>query len=255
MTDTSVEEMEKAFQQFMLGDEEINPVTENNDEIDRKNAAILRKAQNRCWSIFNLFCCIVETEWFELDNQMLDVLESKKVIRSRILKEGTILNEIAEQRNTFHYQIEAEYCLDESFLSYEDVSNTLSHDLLRHESHMKTLKKLLSNISELQERLNRILNDAMLRHFELKFCLVNDSSTKAMFLFDEMNIIFKMLSRELYRKQVLLKDMFESNNDDVLKQNDDLFETCVRTWSRVSEESCIDMAKTNNILRKSHRTK
>lgn len=255
MADTSIEEINKAFQQFMLGDEEINPETENNDAIDRKNAAALRKAQNRCWSIFNSFCSIVETEWFELDNQILDVLESGKIIRSRIPKEATILNEIAEQRITFHYKIEAEYCLDESFLSYQDVSNTLSHDLLRHENHIKTLRKLLSNLSELQERLNRILNDAMLRHFELKFCLVNVSSSKAMFLFDEMNIIFKMLSRELYRKQVLLKNVFESVNDDILKQNDNFFETCVRTWSRLSEESCIDMVKTNSILRKSHRTK
>lgn len=245
--------------------------------IQNKKLQILKNAQKKYWQIFNTFCNTVQREWMGIDDNLQDVLHSIANIRGRIPMESEILLSRLNNNETrewvgFGYNGPTTAC--GGFLTTQDVTLAMSHDLLQHEKMMSGVRTLLAAMSDAQEKLGRQLNDVMQHHLDTTMMLhevgvdlntdsFSSSIMSAMCLVDDMNEMHSVLAMELYRKQNLALKVLQTSNDDIFGGDvkalevDDVedwsrktADICCKEWPRGSKTSCVDMKKLMSILRK-----
>lgn len=253
MSDEKDDEMQISFQEFMLGSKNVTPSPNRSksadansslDEIDTSTPNS-RCADKRTWKIFKRFCTAVQNHWMDVDDQLEEVVYAISNIRSRLPMERNALD-----------RLEAEPLSPPEFLTPSDIKNALSHDILQHEKMLTALRKLLSSMAEAQEFLGRILDDAIASGSPHSLA---PETNAAAGLVDDMIHVFGILSRELYRKQILAGSLLESVCDERLfrirsgslvgeDQRVNSVSSCVREWPRGSEKSFVDLECFDRIM-------
>jgi hypothetical protein len=262
--------MRRAFEQFMLqsgnptkhkgGDNQFNEIELKKDmqqkEQQKKQIELnnikqeMKKGERKYWSIFHKFCNILQSQWMDIDDQTLQVVQSISGIRQRLPITMKLLNRYqdnitiiqpfnnnSEWKNHAYNQnlISPQLQSTKMFLQKEDVELALSHDLLQHEKMMKGLRNLFANLSEMHEALSRTLGEMMKHHLlqqeEQKYNYLHhlhqrndfyllETSIKSYFestsLVDLITDLFHLLSLELYRKQTMVQLIIKSADDRLL---------------------------------------
>ena len=214
----------------------------------------------------------MQNKWITIDDHLEEVVSSLENIQMRIPKEVKQLakfKDVPDTLTTSH--------MSSCFLTKEDVNFALSYDLLQHEKMLAAMRKLLSDLTESLQMIGRKLNEAFL-HYQTKYQfmhvhedeyedIMNDhearksfvSMTNSLILIDEMNEIFLMLSRELYRKQCLSNILFDVIDDNLLNgvgfessatRRDQKARSVFKSWSRKSKDSCLAKKRFSIIMKK-----
>eukprot|EP00586_Coscinodiscus_wailesii_P000806 CAMPEP_0172487634 /NCGR_PEP_ID=MMETSP1066-20121228/16774_1 /TAXON_ID=671091 /ORGANISM="Coscinodiscus wailesii, Strain CCMP2513" /LENGTH=300 /DNA_ID=CAMNT_0013254359 /DNA_START=416 /DNA_END=1318 /DNA_ORIENTATION=- len=297
MTDNTDDEIRKSFEDFMLmgkrkkknenksnyGNVTPNKIVwskiEESDEHARSSPdrrySSPAKVDKRYWQLFKKFCTAVTNDWINIDDQLGEVLHSISNIRARLPLESRLVDELLRRENLFRCSAPRNMANFKGvnastvtgYLTLDDINLTFSHDLLQHEKMISAVRKLMSALSEAQEYLGRQLDEALNFHIDYSTDLSEDESLRseknAMILIDDMNDVYTMLSRELYRKQNLVTLVFDtvsyvlqSGSKHIIVEDShgmnhvDLFERVVREWPRGSEESFIEIEHFDYIMRK-----
>lgn len=252
MTSKSINDcdaMRITFENFMMSkvgnsnttshDEEcnVNKIAQAREDLNRRNARLeinMKRAEKRYWHMFRCFFDMVRNEWLYIDDQLEEVVKSMTGIRNRLPMESCLLNRINDEkkRKEQAYSGNKEFLMqaqlkignsDDFFLKGEDVQSAISYDLLQHERMMECLRNLFANLSDCHESLSRNLDGIMQHHLKVSVELLSNSAKshlsygfeKVIGLMNSLNDVFRDLSMELYRKQVLVSLVFESVTDDL----------------------------------------
>lgn len=292
------ESMRRAFEQFMLQGKSSNKTNKSSfdpytvqkqNEIEqqkRKEKELnrilqeMKKAERKYWTIFHKFCNILQSQWMDIDDQALEVIQSISGIRHRLPITMKLLKRYEDAIENIHrcdwkYQSYNQHLTspsmqsESSLLHKEDVELALSHDLLQHEKMMQALRNLFANLSEMQEALSRTLDEIMKHHLDQESQIVHyqlNSSVQPMKSYLEsaslVNLtteLFGMLSMELFRKQNMVQWIVKSADDGIftsiheekmLSHDDDgsgviggpkkIVAYCLRRWSRSCQDSFVD---------------
>ena len=286
------EGMRRAFEQFMLqGKSNTNTINQNykkQKEVEdnkQKQKQInqiqqeLKKGERKYWTIFHKFANILQSQWMDIDDQALQVIQSISGIRQRLPITMKILKRFEDAAITPHYddwkyQSNHQLLTSPSFdstntlLQKEDVELALSHDLSQHEKMLEGLRSLFANLSEMHEALSRSLDEMMKHHLQEEERKMNyqqfysslslTSYLTSASLLDLMNDLFHMLSMELFRKQTMVHYILNSTDDRVLLSSQEekshsldqveledfgpkkIVNYCLRHWERSCDQSSID---------------
>jgi len=223
------------------------------------------------WHNFHHFCMSVQNKWIYIDSQTMDVLSSIENLQNRIPIQIRHLSEFDDISGRRKFSVK------KTFLTKDDIHLALSHDLLQHEKMISMLRKLMSDLSEALRMIGRQLDEALQHHLRtLHFLAQNhtcvsssskdkihwDASSSSSSLMDDMNELFLMLSRELFRKQNLFLLVLDSYHDGKLKVDTDMnvsptlrdsvtISTICNEWSKEFPFSCIDVQRIDEIMGRS----
>jgi hypothetical protein len=203
----------------------------------------LKRADKRLRQFMATFASVMQHEWIHCDDQLQDVFGSILNIRTRLPIEHRMYMEASvgpaeDQRSEFDkmYVPAWERTTGASkggsfhrlygYLSEEDLWLALSHDLTQHEKMLAHVRKLLMQISVAHEGLGRHLDNAMQFQFESSALIeaaidteaehiTDNNSTEApmqrvLASVDQTSRIFCMLSKELYRKQLMARSVIDN---------------------------------------------
>ena len=218
----------------------------------------------------------METEWLDIDDQLMAVVGSIDNIRSRLPMESRILRHIKDEdeweakKEWDGYALGYSTRREHNFaMRVEDIRLAQGHDLEQHEKMLAGLRRLLSALSEVQDALGRKLDELMGHHWECSDDVgiqgavdpQNMSTISLQTLVDEASLVYNQLAMELYRKQGLVQELLDSVNDDMiageerssrglgLEGDEELgggrssrktASSCARVWPRDSDQSCIE---------------
>jgi hypothetical protein len=108
-------------------------------------------------------------------------------------------------------------------LPEDDLELALSHDLLQHERMLAGARKLIHSLGEAQEALGRRLDELLLHHMETYRYLDYSMTAEGFVAFegicsrvDHCQQLYSQSSKELYRKQSLAAQVFDSVADNLL---------------------------------------
>jgi hypothetical protein len=154
------------------------------------NGNEIRKKANAIKS----FQRVLVNDVLETDDRLEQFILSILNLRERIWKTsllsatklGSESNRIRRMRYGYRFG-------SSNVLTSEDLELTIDHDLIQHEKMMSTCRKLLSSLGQSVESLGRRLHD-------LGFD-------------EECHVFYIEVSKELYRKQQLAAQLFDSAND------------------------------------------
>jgi len=226
----------------------------------------MKRYEKRCWNVFHRFCSTLQNDWFSLDDQLLDVIQSISELRHRMLMQAKCLHDFAHHKDRYNWlchgnsKIHMICCDNTKILTKADVELALSHDIIQHEKMMAGVRSLLSNLSEIQDTLGTSLDKIMQQQLEVTTnqCKRNETLIN---LVNEMNNIFVMLAMEIYRKQILAQMLIESTaGNDILysshqsvdnDEEDGARKTatfCCRRWPRNSKYSLVDHERVGVLL-------
>lgn len=240
---------------------------------------VKKRDKKRHHQLLRSFNSKMQHTWFDIDDQLLSILQNVSNIRGRLPQEWKLLHfsdsaqvnvseqEQDRQRDQWKYHgflgkpKELSYAFH---LHTADVELALSNDLMQHEKMLAGVRSLMSNLAECQESLGRVLDTLYTFHLEYNAqwedneLSEHDNDNMHNHL-DAVTDVFHMLSLELYRKQNLVLLILESTNDEILRieasnndydaSNNDYdsrqgglqtVRMCCESWPRSSEESCID---------------
>ena len=242
----------------------------------RREEQRIRNTQRQYWRLYKNFFAIVETEWLDLDDQLMAVVGSIDNIRSRLPLESRILRHIRDEDEWEAKKPWEGYAQGYSSrrehnfaMQVEDIRLAQGHDLVQHEKMLAGLRRLLSALSEVQDALGRKLDELMEHHWE---CSDDAGIESAMdpqglsavslqTLVDEASMVYNQLSLELCRKQGLVQELLDSVDDDMIAgeekaahafgpEGDDILGggrssrktafSCARAWPRDSDQSCLE---------------
>ena len=223
----------------------------------------VKKIEKRYWNIFISFREIVQNDWIPLDDEMDSVVQSISNIRSRLPLESAMCRKLEEdekgtlpfsqvvkstnrwknhglRRSKQNYIISSSFDSMNQYLTIHDINQSISHDVLQHEKMMNGLRKLLSDVSESQKKLSKLLEDVTDHHSsvvsEISINVENfesDRTDNSVFklntaqnnfpvhLVDHMKDVFDVLSLELYRKQILAQLILGSTTNKILSLDDE----------------------------------
>ncbi|GKY91868.1 hypothetical protein MPSEU_000158400 [Mayamaea pseudoterrestris] len=265
------DEQRKAFQAFMLGGNKQalqqspsplqsspSPLTSPSTNKKRNHAAFRRKYASALAAFDSCFC----KHWLDADDQLLACVGSIANLRQRIfVSSRALVLQKAEDANREDDQdlrmrtcykshgyrqvvssssssSSSNYCL-----SRGDLELTLTDELLQHERMTSLARRLISSLHQDQETLGRRLEELL-----LMLHLDEEPATEFAAMLDERRQLYLATSHELYRKQRLLQQLFDSISDDMLFQegleaNDNdasprrVAKQIAKVWSRLSSTS------------------
>ena len=225
----------------------------------------VKKIEKRYWHIFQSFREIVQDDWIPLDDEMESVIQSISNIRSRLpimetamcrkledKEKGTLPFPLVVDNSTNHWKnhglrrskqdriISSSFVSVNPYLTLHDINQSISHDVLQHEKMMTGLRRLLSDLSEIQKKLSKLLEDMTNHHstvvLEISINNENSESNRTddclfklntshhnfpLHLMDHISNVFEVLSLELYRKQTLSQLILGSTTDKLLSLNNE----------------------------------
>ena len=220
--------------------------------------------------LLRLFNDKIQNVWFNIDDQLLSVLQNILNIRGRLPLEWKVLHSseitedhVSEQEQDSEWKYNGFLGkpkeLPYSFhLHVADVELALSHDLTQHEKMLAGVRSLMFNLAECHQSLGRVLDTLWKFHLECTAEHENEIMQKSL---NAVTDVFHLLSMELYRKQGLVPLIQESINDKILgidsrngrgmmgsgnnghgswQEGLKTVRMCCESWPRSSEESYID---------------
>jgi len=306
MSKNDEEDLIKAYHEFMLAGKKTNESEEEKEEareakeLARQEKAfqnlltLVEKAEKQYLRIFQQFCRVINDQWMRVDDELLGVLMSIKNIRNRIPLETACVQKLRVRNKKSNNKN------NNSYMTCQDIHFAIDHDLLQHEYLLGAIRRLTSDLAQAVQSLGRRLDDAYGHHFDVLSDLwyhKNESNTSTLSskttegndimekkkksininpdtlqLLDDMQELFVMIQRELYRKQRLAHDVLDSccfiltdggrgnkdsynNNIDQEEKGYHSIDFCCKHWSSEnSSQSCIDMRMLRMIMRKSSST-
>lgn len=311
MSKNDEEDLIKAYHEFMLAGKKTNESEEEAreaKELARQEKAfqslltLIEKAEKQYLRIFQQFCRVINDQWMRVDDELLDVLMSIKNIRNRIPLETACVQKLRVWKKKPNKNNDN----NNSYMTCQDIRLAMDHDLLQHEYLLGAIRRLTSDLAQAVQSLERRLDDAYGHHFDVLSDLWNHKNESSTFtlsskttegndimekkkksitinpdtlqLLDDMQELFVMIQRELYRKQRLAHDVLDSscfvltdggsnkdnamgnkgsynNNIDQEEKGYHSIDFCCKHWSSEnSSQSCIDMHMLRMIMRKSSST-
>lgn len=163
------------------------------------------------------FCKTLVENWLEMDDILGKVMYSISNLRERLWHTSHTLLQETEERQQFYKVKSHQSILHFGYRGTNDESNrlntgdmhlSLDQDLYHHERMLATLRRCLSSLSQSQEALGRRLDE----YHRLK-AEKEEHSPQCVLTIEECNDLFVATSRELYRKQALAEQVFNSVND------------------------------------------
>ncbi|KAL3796782.1 hypothetical protein HJC23_010929 [Cyclotella cryptica] len=232
--------------QKAVSNEEITtPVSaENEEQVSSTTPNKLdQSSKKRYYQLLRSFCNKIQQSWFEIDDQILDIIESIVSIRARLPLEWKILNSFKnDNRRDYEEEFKEENMTDNwkyfgfrgktkalnypAHMQRADVHLALEHDLEQQEKMITSLRSLISELSECHESLGRLVDTIWKFHLDCQvqgfseICYDGGDNSNGNFdmdiLVQNATDLFRVLSTELYRKQSLIPLMIESINDGLL---------------------------------------
>jgi len=258
------DQQQRAFQEYMLG--KLPPTTPQREVSTERNSNT--PMEKRFFSLLRAFYDSI-IEWFDIDDQALQVMSSIENLRRRCLLTSQTLVLLRERPNESSkpshriawrangFRTEAVEGLSLS-MSLEDLEFALSDELLQHEKMMSLARRLLSQLDQQVRAMQRRLDDLLLHRpdyqeespvIQMSFRGRGDESLAIRL--EECRVLFSATARELFRKQLLAQDVFDSacdglvtsqeNNWDLVTDTETdprgVVRRCVRVWSRKGKDS------------------
>lgn len=155
-------------------------------------------------------------DWLETDDTLLQILQSITNLRERIWETSKRLwkRRIEEEEETYNLLGKHGYRGNRSIcLTVADLELTLDHGLRQHERMQSSLRKLLSSLSQTQDALGRRLDEYY------RFTLEEDpldENRNGILSREECRFLFAATAQELFRKQSMAEEVFESSNNALL---------------------------------------
>lgn len=188
--------------------------------------------KKRYYQLLRSFSNKVLQSWFEVDDQMLAVLENIVSIRGRLPLEWKMLDSYDKNRGKLKGK--EKYDQDWKWHGYRgtnqsetpthlhraDVQLALNNDLEQHEKMIGALRSLISELSETHDSLGRLVDTIWAFHLERQQDLDEIEEEDEMHvLVQHASDLFQMLSTELYRKQCVISSVIATVNDEMLGLN------------------------------------
>jgi hypothetical protein len=209
-----------------------------------------QSTKKRYYQLLRSFSNKIQQSWFEVDDQMLAVLESIVSIRGRLHIEWKMLNSY-DTRLTYKGQemggqnwkdagCRGKHEMQQPLhLHQADVQLALENDLDQHEKMIGALRSLISELSETHDSLGRLVDTIWMFHLDSRESILevgdeNDEQNGMDLLVQNTNDLFQILSLELYRKQSLVPAVIASINDEML---------CVKSDPISSESTPLEVAR------------
>jgi len=260
-----------AYQQYMLrGSAPTSEKKEKDTNVDdlasttNDSTTILRKEVNRIekrlHSLLAVFASVLEKEWMHWDDQLYHVISSIFNIRARLP---------VEQKQLMHQRTHEEewkqygFHTSQSYLVEEDLYKVVRHDLNQHEKYMAYVRKCLLKMSDAIQAASRHLDVAMnyqhqhmgtLQKYSHLLSDPDDNSSNVVPSFLLIHLacdVFCMLSKEMYRKQVLAQtkilitpDLLMTDTNNSSLSVGDSSQRC-REWLRATNQSKNEEARLN----------
>jgi len=225
--------------------------------------------KKRYYQLLRSFSNKIHQSWFEIDNQLLAVLESIVSIRGRLPLEWKSLHsyddgkhnkEVNTKTNVQNWKGAGFRGMKEIqqpvHLHRADIQLALDNDLEQHEKMITALRSLISELSECHDSLGRVVDTIWMFHLEHHvqddeeflhhIDEINEESEMSL-LVQNATVFFQTLSQELYRKQGLISTVIDTTNDEILGIGSDLtIETplkvariCHRQWERQVDQQLL----------------
>jgi hypothetical protein len=191
-----------------------------------------QSTKKRYYQLLRSFSNKIQQSWFELDDQMLAVLENIVSIRGRLPLEWKMLSLYDNTRpckeqgmggqNWKHAGCRGTHETQHSLhLHRADVQLALDNDLDQHEKMISALRSLISELSETHDSLGRLVDTIWMFHLDSQEVILevedeNKEQDEMDSLVQNINVMFQVLSTELYRKQSLIPALIGSINDEML---------------------------------------
>lgn len=241
------------------------------------------KEKKRYYQLIHSFNGKVTHTWIHIDDQILAVLQNIVSIRSRLPLEWKVLHSphlkddnVNPQDNDGRVEHEDEWKqhglqgkLKETPYSFHlhtsDVQLALSHDMTQHEKMLAAIRTFMTNLSECHEALGRVVDTLWKFHLDCTKDRIEeeddeDEDGEMQNMVDNVTELYRMLSSELFRKQILIPLILESTQDEILgiekgkitegsRKGLQRARNCCKSWNRSSEESCIDESKLSYVLK------
>merc|ERR1712238_272573 len=199
----------------------------------------MKRYEKGCWNVFHRFCSTLQNDWFSLDDQLLDVIQSISELRHRMLMQAKCLHDFAHHKDRYNWlchgnsKIHMICCDNTQILTKADVELALSHDIIQHEKMMAGVRSLLSNLSEIQDTLGTSLDKIMQQQLEVTTnqCKRNETLIN---LVNEMNNIFYSSHQSV-----------DNDEEDGARKTATF---CCRRWPRNSKYSLVDHERVGVLL-------
>jgi uncharacterized protein YfiM (DUF2279 family) len=248
------EAMRAAFAAFMMHGkpQEVSSSPPPQSPQSQANSAssAFSKALRKYKPITNAFHGTLVRDWLEVDDNLGQVMASIANLRERCWLTSRLVSKQKQQqqsknswssreggmnmlrsnpsKNTIRqkpswkghgFRVDAE----KMTLAEDDLDLALSHDLLQHERMLAGARKLIHSLGEAQEALGRRLDELLLHHMETYRYLDYSMTPDGFVAFegicsrvDHCQQLYSQSSKELYRKQSLAAQVFDSVADNLL---------------------------------------
>jgi hypothetical protein len=192
-----------------------------------------QSTKKRYYQLLKSFSNKVQQSWFEVDDQMLAVMESIVSIRGRIPSEWKMLSSYDNNRMSCKEKVmngQAWKCHGyrgktelrrPMHLYRSDVQLALDNDLEQHEKMVGALRSLISELSETHDSLGRLVDTIWAFHLECQQDRIedeneNEEQSEIHMFVQNASDLYQTLSTELYRKQCLIPKVIATINDEML---------------------------------------
>lgn len=257
------EAMRAAFAAFMLhGKPQVTSTSpqspahqsNNNNNNNINNNTAFTKALRKYKPITNAFHGTLDRDWWEVDDNLGQVMASIANLRQRCWLISSRLGVAKQQKQSWisksregggggmsiaHQKPSWKghgFRVDDApktaraalLTETDDLELALQHDLLQHERMLAGARKLLHSLGEAQEALGRRLDELLLHHVET-YRYLDDPVVAATAdgygyvafegicgRVDRCQLLYAQSSKELYRKQSLAAQVFDSVVDSLL---------------------------------------
>lgn len=242
------EAMRAAFAAFMLhgkpqvvssSSPQLPPQSPQSQSQSQSNSAF-SKALRKYKPITNAFHGTLVRDWLEVDDNLCQVMHSISNLRERCwLTSRLVAKQKQQQSKTNWFRSNTNisssqtkpswkghgFRLDAQKMAFgdDDLELALSHDLLQHERMLVGARKLIHSLGEAQEALGRRLDELLLHHMETYGYLDFETTPEVPKAFegvcsrvDHCQQLYSQSSKELYRKQSLAAQVFDSVQDNLL---------------------------------------
>lgn len=163
-------------------------------------------------------------DWKDANDQSEQVLRSILNLRDRLAWESDHLLRAHEVSSPSKESLWRGWGFRDSIttsnaLLEEDVELALHHDLLQHERMQGALRGLVSSMGQAMDAMGRRLDEWMMA--SMQYADHNDGGGGAhpsLVILEEAQHAYSFLSEELYRKQILIRNVFDSCHDGLVDQ-------------------------------------
>jgi len=251
--EVNMEEAQRAFQEFMLGGSKKGGVKETTAapspySKDSSSQQVLQKTIRKYSQIIKAFQGTLATDWLEVDDNLAQVMHSIANLRHRCWLTSRLLAS-HEEEDIKPWQGSGYRRKEQKGgqLNQSDLELALTHDLLQHERMLGGARRLLLSLQQAQEALGRRLEELLLFHLEA-LPMIEEHNSSLVVKVEECQQLYGATANELYRKQTMAEQVFESVKDTLLFQEakeeyDDarspllIAQRCADKWSRTHKES------------------